>query len=179
MRIPVLVAAVCLMPMLGLADLSWHKFGVSGGDTNTIRIDRLSLSITTREVREAAFREDYLVLTVHHPGQNGREYWFTSSYGFGEIAVQGDLLLLRYGVGRGTLVRVEHVRVLRLASLDELVDVQSTYYVLTDPKESEPELVRYRLRIQTESAYTTLIFTLPAPRRGLPSEKIVTLKHDA
>jgi hypothetical protein len=135
------------------------------------------VSITTREVREAAFREDYLVMTVRVPGQKASEYWFTSSYGFGEIAVQGDVLLLKYGVGRGTFARVEHVRALRLQRLEELVDVQSSYYILTDPHDAAPDLFEYRLKIQTERDYTTLSFSLPKPQRGISSEKIVRWKN--
>ena len=33
--------------------------------------------------------------------------------------------------------------------------------------------------IQTGGGYTTFIFTLPKPQRGIPSEKIVRLKNDA
>lgn len=178
MRTSTLLAFLFLAPMLALADVHWHKFGVSGNDTNTITIGRVSVSITTREVEEAAFRDDYLILTVRVPGQKASEYWFTSSYGFGEVAVQGDLLLLKYGVGRGTFARVEHVRALRLHGLEELVDVQSSHYVLTDIHNAAPDLFEYRLKIQTERDYTTLSFSLPKPQRGIPSEKIVNLKND-
>jgi hypothetical protein len=178
MRVSTLLAFLLLLPMLALADVRWHKFGVSGSDTNTITIGRVSVSITTREVREAAFLEDYLVMTVRVPGQKASEYWFTSSYGSGEVAVQRDVLLLKYGVGRGTSARVEHVRALRLHSLVELIDVQSSYYVLTDPHNAAPDLFEYRLKIQTERDYTTLSFSLPKPQRGIPSEKIVRLKND-
>ena len=178
MRASTLLAFLLLSPLLALADVRWHKFSVSGRDTNTITIGRTSMSITTRDVQEAAFQEDYLVITVRVPGQKASEHWFKSSYGFGEVAIQGDLLLLKYGVGRGTFVRVEHVRVLRLQSLEELVDVQSSHYILTDPYKAAPDLFEYRLKIQTEGNYTTLSFSLPKPQRGIPSEKIVRLKND-
>ena len=177
MRVSTLLAFLFLSSMLTLADVRWHKFGVSERDTNTITIGRASVSITTREVQETAFREDYLVMTVRVPGQEAREHWFTSSYGLGEVAIQGDLLLLKYGVGRGTSVRVEHVRALRLRSLEELVDVQSSYYVLINARNVAPHLFEYRLKIQTEGNYTTLFFSLPKPQRGIPSEKIVRLKN--
>jgi hypothetical protein len=159
-------------------DVRWHKFSVSGSGQYAFTVGRVSVSIATREVPDAAFREDHLVMTVRLPGQKAREYWFASSYGLGEVAVQADVLLLKYGVGRGTSARVEHVRALRLHSLDELVDVQSSYYVLSDIQNATPELVEYRLKIQTERDYTTLSYSLPKPQRGLPSEKIVRLKND-
>ena len=118
-------------------------------------------------------------MTVHVPGQTSSEYWFESAYGFGEVAIHGDVLLLKYGIGRGTFVRVDHVRALRLHDgLEELVDVQSSYYVLTDPKKSDPDLIRYRLKVQTKGGYTTLSFSLPKPQKGIPSEKIVRFKND-
>jgi hypothetical protein len=122
-------------------------------------------------------------MTVRVPGQKAREYWFTSSYGFGEIAIHGDpihgdLLLLKYGVGRGTCARVEHVRALRLRSLEELVDVQSSYFVSTDIHTATPDLFEYSLKIQTDWDYTTLSFSLPKPQKGIPSEKIVKIKND-
>ena len=64
-------------------------------------------------------------------------------------------------------------------NLDELVDVQSSYYVLTDPHNAAPDLFKYLLKVQTRGGYTTLSFTLPKPQRGIPSEKIVRLKNDS
>jgi hypothetical protein len=146
MRLSTFIALIVLSPVLVLADLRWHKFGVSGSDKDTMTIGRVSVTVQTREVQEAAFREDYLVMTVRVPGQKATEYWFTSSYGFGGVALHGDVLLLKYGVGRGTFARVEHVRALRLLhSLEELADVQSSYYVLTDPHNTAPDLFEYRL----------------------------------
>lgn len=179
MRFSTFFVLLFLAPVLALADVQWHKFGVSGGDKAAITMGRMSVTVERREVQEAVFREDYLVITVRVPGQKPSEYWFTSAYGYGEVAVQGDLLLLKYGVGRGTFVRVDHVKVLRLlGGLEELVVVQSSYYALTDLKKEDPVLVEYRLKVQTGGGYTTLSFSLPKPQRGVPSEKIVRLKND-
>jgi hypothetical protein len=180
MRASTFLVLLFLWPALAIADVQWHKFAIGGeGDKQSLTIGQVSLTIQTRDVRNADFKENYLVMTVHVPGQQTSEYWFTSSYGYGEVAVHGNLLLLKYGVGRGTFVRVDHVRALRLHDgLEELVDVQSSYYVLTDPKNDHPALVEYRLRIQTKGGYTTLSFSLPKPQKGIPSEKIVRLKSD-
>lgn len=166
--------------MLALAEVPWHKFSVGGeGDRQSLKIGNVSLTIRTRDVRNPDFKEDYLVIAVSVSGKNPREYWFKSAYGYGEVAIHGDILLLKYGVGRGTFVRVDHVRALRLQDgLEELVDVQSSYYVPADPKKADPDLVEYRLKIQTEGDYTTLSFSLPKQQRGIPSEKIVRLKND-
>ena len=41
---------------------------------------------------------------------------------------------------------------------EELADVQTSYYILTDPHNAAPDLFEYRLKIQTEAGYTTLSF---------------------
>ena len=180
MRLLISIALVILLPTLALADVRWHKFDVSGGDKNTITLGRVTVTVQTRKVQEAAFREEYLVMTVRAPGQKPSEYWFTSSYGYGEVAVHGDVLLLKYGIGRGTFARVEHVRALRFRDgLEELADVQSSYYILADRHNPAPDLFEYRLKIQTEAGYTTLSFSLSKRQRGIPSEKIVKLKNDS
>ena len=179
MRISIFIALIFLSPILAFAGVQWHKFGASGSDANTFTIGRVSVSVQTRQVQEAAFRDDYLVMTVRIPGQKPSEYWFESAYGYGEVAIHGDLLLLKYGIGRGTSVRVDHVRALRLHDgLEELVDVQSSYYILTDPHNAAPDLLEYRLKVRTEGGYTTLSFSLPKPEKGIPSEKIVRLRND-
>jgi hypothetical protein len=146
-----------LWPALAFADVRWHNFFVGGeGDTQSLKIGHVALTFRTREVRNADFKEDYLVITVRRKDQKPDDYWFESSYGQGEVAIDRDLLLLRYGVGRGTFARVEHVRALRLQSLEELVDVQSSYYILTDSKKGDPYLLRYGLKIETVRGFTTL-----------------------
>jgi hypothetical protein len=179
MRASTLLLLLFLWPALAFADVRWQKFFVGGeGDRQSLKIGRVALTVRTREVRNADFKEDHLVMTVQVGDQKPDEYWLESSYGQGEVAIDGDLLLIKYGVGRGTFARVEHVRALRLHTLEELVDVQSSYYVLTDPKKADPDLVVYRLKIQTGDGYTTLSFSLPKPRKGIPSEKVVRLKND-
>ena len=179
MRASTLLVLLFLWPALAIAEVQWHKVFVGGeGDKQSLKIDGVSLMIQTRDLRDADFKEDYLVMTVSVSGKKPSEYWFTSSYGQSEVAIQGNILLLKYGVGRGTYARVEHVRALRLQNLEELVDVQSSYYVLIDPKKADPDLLEYRLKIQTRDGYTTLSFSLPKPQKGIPSEKIVRLKND-
>ena len=179
MRIPLILALMILSPVLARADVKWHKFGVSGNDKDTIAVGRVSVTIETREVRDADFREDNLVMRVHAPGQKESQHWFTSSYGMGAIAVHGNVLLLKYGAGRGTYVRVEHIKALRLDhALEEVVDVQSSYYILANPHNAAPDLLEYRVKIHSDRDYTTLSFSLPARHKGIPSEKIVRLRND-
>jgi hypothetical protein len=182
MRIWIILTFVFLSSGLVLADdVKWHKFFVGGvGDKQFLKIDEVSLTIQTRDIKNADFKEDHLVITVLVPNQKPRHYWIDSSYGFGEVAVNGGILLLKYGVGRGTYAREDHVRALQLFNyLEELVDVKSSYYVLTDPHHDDPDLIEYQLKIQAEGDYTTLIFSLPKPQTGMPSEKIVRLKSNA
>jgi hypothetical protein len=179
MRAFTLLSLLFLWPALAVADIRWQKFFVGGeGDRQSLKIGHVALTFRTREVRNADFKEDHLVMTVHIADQKPEDYWLDSSYGEGEVAIDGDLLLLKYGGGRGTFARVEHVRALRLLTLEELVDVQSSYYVLSDRKEADPDLVRYSVKVQVDRHYTTLSFTLPKRQRGIPSEKIVRLKND-
>jgi hypothetical protein len=183
MRIPLFFALVVFCPILVLADVQWHEFGRATNDVypikDTITIGRTILIVDTQTNADSSFPGDDLILTVRSPGKEARQYYFTSTYGFGAVAIHGDILLIKYGVGRGTGARTDHVKVLRLnRDLDELVDVQSSYYVLTDPHNAMPDLFEYRLKIQTVDGYTTLAFSLPKPQRGIPSEKIVRIKND-
>ena len=49
--------------------------------------------------------------------------------------------------------------------MEELVDVQSSHYIVTNPHNCCRDLFEYRLRIQTSGGYTTLSFSLPKPNR--------------
>jgi len=167
-----------LAPVLALADVQWHTFSVEEGKKVEIAAGRISVTVQEGRTRDPYPPEDCLVMTVSVPGQKPRGYEFISSHSYGQVAVQGDLLLLKHGYGRGTAVRVDHVKALGLHGyLEEFVDVQSSYWVLGGSKKDEPEFVEYGLKIQAEGGYTTLTFTLPKPQPGLPSEKIVKFKN--
>ncbi len=178
MRISVLLPLMVLSPMLALAGVQWHKFGTAG-EKKTIGIGRLTVTVELQKDQTSGFPDD-LLMTVKTTGRKPSEFYFTSSYAFGSIAVHGNILLLKYGVGRGTAgARVEHVKALRLDhDLDELADVQSSYWVVTNPHNAGPDEFNYRLKVQKWGGYTTLTFSLPKPRYGLPSEKIVRWKND-
>jgi hypothetical protein len=184
MRVPLFFALMLICPMLALGDVQWHEFGHSTNDVypikDTITIGQTILVVDTQTNTDSGFPGDDLILTVRSPGKKVRQYYFTSTYGFGAVAIHGDILLLKYGVGRGTGARTDHVKALRLNRyLDELVDVQSSYLVLTNPHNAMPDLFEYRLEIETKDGYTTLSFSLPKRQRGIPSEKIVRIKNDA
>lgn len=175
MRVSTLFTFVFLWPMMTLADIQWHEFGRLPVDKETITIGHVPIIIEQQKDLDSGNPEDNLVLIVQK--QNG--YFFTSAYGYGSIAIYRNVLLLKYGVGRGTFARVDHVAVLRLDhDLDQLVDVQTSYYVLTNPHNAAPDLFEYHLNIQREAGYTTLSLTLSEPRYGLPSEKIIKWKDD-
>jgi len=171
-------------PILALGEVQWHEFGRSPSDVypikDTITIGHTALIVEAQTNTDSGFPGDDLILTVRNPGKKARQYYFTSTYGFGSVAVQGNILLLKYGVGRGTAgARVEHVKALRLDhDLDELVDVQCSYWIVTNPHNAGPDEFDYQLKVQTEGGYTTLSFWLPKPRYGLPSEKVVRIKND-
>ena len=178
MHARLIIALMVLWPFLASADLKWHQFGVDEGQKQTVTIGAVSMTFETRPVKGEYFPDDNLTMTVLGAGRAQSQLWFTSSYGSGEVAIQDDILLLKYGFGRGTSARVEHVKALALTrSLEELFDVQTSYQVESlDPKQLSPDLVEYRIKVQTNGDYTTFTFWTPAPRKGMPSEKIVRLK---
>ena len=176
MRVAILSFLIFLTPMLAFADLQWNKYDTT--KKQTITFGHATVSIESKPP-DTAFTDDF-VLTLQMPGQKPRQYYFSSSYGDGSIAVYGDLLLLKYRVGGGTRAGDDHIRILRLDyDLAELADIQSSCWVLTDPHNAGPDFFEYRLKIQTGGGYTTFIFALPKPQHGIPSEKIVRLKNDA
>lgn len=176
MRIILLSSLMILAPMLAIADLQWHDFGAA--KKQTITFGHATVSIESKPP-DTVFTDDF-VLTLQTPGQKARQYYFSSSYGSGSVAVYNDLLLLKYRVGGGTHAGDDHIKILRLDYyLAELADIQSSCWVLTNPHNAAPDLFEYRLKIQTGGGYTTFILTLPKPQRGIPSEKIVRLKNDA
>src|SRR5258708_2421218 len=179
MRVLVFLTLMILSPALALAGVQWHKFGATG-HKDKIVLGRVTLTIETQKNANSGFPGDDLIITAQTSGREPTQYYFTSSYGYGSVAIHGNLLLLKYGIGRGTVgARVEHVKVLRLDhDLDELVDVQCSNYIVANPHNAGPDLFEYRLKIQTEGGYTTLSFSLPKPQKGIPSEKIVRLKND-
>jgi len=180
MRIFVLLALIVLSPLLASADVKWHAFGIGTvGDKETISVGRVTVTVELQKVQTSGF-PDGLLITVQIKGQKPSQCDFTSSYGSGSVAVQGNLLLLKYGVGTGTAgARVEHVKVLRLDhDLDELADVQCSYWIVTNPHNASPDLFDYHLKILTDGSYTTLSFRLSKPQKGIPSEKIVRWRNE-
>ena len=176
MRTLPILGLAFLMPALALADVQWHKFDVSGGSKKTISLGRVVVIVELQKDQTSGFPDD-LLMTVKAPGRKPSQFYFTSSY-FGSIAIHENVLLLKYGVGRGTPgARVDRVKALRLDhDLDELADVQCSYWIVTNPHNAGPDEFDYQLKVQTEGGYTTLTFWLPKPRYGLPSEKIVRIK---
>lgn len=159
----------------------WHEFDVSLNSKQTLKVGRVTLTVERREVRDAPyFKEDYLKVMARLPGERQMEQSFESSYGVGAVAVEGNFLLLKYGIGRGTSARVEHVKAIALTgSREELFDIQTSYYLDSrDHKSVSPDAVDYRLKIDANRDYTTFTFWTTETGRGIPSEKIIKLKND-
>ncbi len=182
MRISVLLVLLVFLPMLALAAVEWHKYG--GSDKDTITLGGVTLIVEAQQTTSTGFTGDDLKITARVPYQKPTAYYFTSSYGYGAVAIHGDLLLLKYGVGRGTAgARVEHVKILRLHSdnddwMDELADVQVQYWFFANPHNAGPDSFEYQLQTKTESGFTTFTFSLPKPHAGFPSKKIVRIQND-
>ena len=177
MRTLILFTLIVLAPALCLADVQWLNFG-NNGDRETFSLGHVGITFETQQVPGDEPGDD-LIITVHTPGRQPTTFSFNSAYGYGSVAIHGNILLLKYGVGRGTFARVDRIKALRLDhDLDEVVDVQSSYYVLTNPHNAAPDLFKYDTKIQTKDGYTTLSLYLPKPRYGLPPEKIVRWEND-
>ena len=179
MYLKFLLALILLPSALMAADVQWHPFGESG-DKDTITINHVTLTVEPGHDANSQHPGDDLIITAQAPGQAPATYRFSSAYGYGSVAVYKNFVLLKYGVGRGNWARVDHVKALRLDhGLDEIVDVQSSYYVLTNSHNAAPDLFEYRLRVQPDGDYTKLSFVLSKRAHGIPSERIVKLKNAA
>jgi hypothetical protein len=181
MRIPIAFALMMLAPVLARAEVKWHAFDLSPEDKKTVTAGEFTLTVETEPGHGDGCREDYLILTVRSKGLELDRLPFESSYGMCRIAVAEGFLLLKYGVGRGTGAREEHVKILSLTeSLAELADVQTSYRVPNDdPKKWYQDLVEYGVKVQASRDYVTIRFRAPALHPGLPAEKIVRLRKES
>jgi hypothetical protein len=180
MKVALGLILMASQPLLFGAALNWHEFGVRQGEPKVITAGKATITLMTRDMGERAFAEDHLILKAHVRGGRTIERWLDSSYGTGAVAVYESLLLVKYGIGRGTCVREEHVMVFRLTrdSLDELCDVQTSYYVSSlKPDATSPDFVEYQMKVTKSQGYTVLAFWTAQQRRGMPSEKKVMLRN--
>jgi hypothetical protein len=174
----VLALTVLLPPAARAADLQWHDFGKTD-QRDTIPLGRVTIVVEERTNSASGSPGDDLVMTVQSAGEKPTQYSFTSAYGFGSVAIYKNVLFLKYGVGRGISAREDHVKVLRLdRQLDQVVDVQSSCYVLTSPHNTAPDLFEYRLKVSSNDKFTTLVLSLPKSQKGIPTQKIVRWKND-
>src|SRR4051812_7064646 len=97
MRLSVLLPLMVLSPMLALAELQWHRFGTAG-EKNTIPVGRVTVTVELQKDQTSGFPDD-LLMTVKTSGHKPNQFCFASSYAFGSVAVQGNILFLKYGVG--------------------------------------------------------------------------------
>ncbi len=125
MKTALVLIFLTFQPFLLIADWRWEEFDLSEGGQKIINVGPTTITLRTRDVEAADFKEDHLILTASVARAMPIETWFDSSYGSGAVAIYDNLLLLKYGVGRGTCARDEHIRVFRLTreSLDEVCDV--------------------------------------------------------
>jgi hypothetical protein len=178
MRALVGLLVFVMLPTLASAEVHWHRFDVSLTTTQSIKVGSVSLTVRRREVRNADFEEDHLLIVMRRPGKPEMEEWFDSSYGMGAVAIQDGVLLVKYGRGRGTAAREEFVRIIHLEQLVEVADVKVSYYVNAEhSKTYSPDLVEYRVESRAKDGYTSISFLAPKRLRGLPSEKVMTFKQ--
>lgn len=184
MKTVILLAILTLNPPCLKAGLAWHEFDVTDHVPRRIDLDGPVVEVVQRDVKGAAFKEDNLKLTFIRKGSRNCDIWFTSSYGTGSVAMEGRLLFLRYGIGRGTLAREEHVRIYLIGKaddLEELADVKvSSYMDLPGSKSNDPTLVEYQIQIGADKTQTTIAFIPPSIKGvSLPEKSVsVILKEE-
>jgi len=84
----ILALLILVVPTIAIADVQWHKFSASDKDPAKLSIGKVSAVIETRKEKDGFFHEDNLIMTVQIPDQKPDQYWFSSSYGYGEIAIE-------------------------------------------------------------------------------------------
>jgi hypothetical protein len=162
-----------------MAQLVWHNFGVDDNPPWKKNFDGSTVEIVQREVDGSAFKEDNLILSIYRQGAAKRSIWFASSYGTGAIAMKGHWIFLRYGIGRGTFAREEHIKIYRVDSddyLEEMADVKISSYVENpDSVSGDPILAEYKIKVSEEGMAMTITFIPPAVAGIKMPEKIVKI----
>jgi len=89
--------------------------------------------------------------------------------------MEGRWLFLRYGIGRGTFAREEHVRVYLVGqtnALEEMADMKISSYVdVPGAKSSDPILAEYKIHVSDDKAAITITFIPPTIKGILLPEK--------
>ncbi len=159
----------------------WHDFDIGSHEASETKVDEWMVRISPREVRGAPFREDNLEISLTRKASSGRGIWFSSSYGTGSFAVDGRLVFLRYGIGRGTFAREQHVKIYLIDdvySLEELADVKVSAYVESPgPGKGDPVLMEYAMRTTREGDATTVTFVPPKAAGVRWPTKVLTIKE--
>ncbi len=95
--------------------------------------------------------------------------------------MDGRLVFLRYGIGRGTFARDQHVKIFLIEetdSLEELADVKVSAYVETPGSaKGDPVLMEYALRTTREGDATTVSFVPPKAAGVRWPTKVLKIKH--
>jgi hypothetical protein len=184
MKTGILLAILMLYSPCLKAEMAWHDFDATAHVPWKIDLNGSMIEVVHRDVEDAAFKEDHLQLSFNRNGSPKCDIWFTSSYGAGSIALEGRFLFLRYGIGRGTFAREDHVRIYLVTKanpLEEMADVKVSSYVdIPGLKSSDPTLVQYQIQITEDKTSATITFNPPSVSGISLPKKIVsfTLKSE-
>lgn len=174
MKTGILFALLTLNSQCPADELAWHDFDATDHVPRRIDLNGATVEVVQRVVLDAAFKEDNLTLSFIGKDSKKCDIWFTSSYGSGSIALEGRLLFLRYGIGRGTFAREEHVRIYLVGQnngLQEMADVKvSEYSDITESKSNDPIRIEYQIHVSEDKASTTIEF-IPPSTKGLALPK--------
>jgi len=123
-------------------------------------------------------RGESLELIVRDENMKEAKESFTSSYGMVSFAIDGDLLLIKYGTGRGTCVRTEHVRVFKIGdSLTKLGEFPVSYWHNTAgaAEAADPERFEATLDLKREGTSAVLSITYPQASPERPPDLAVKI----
>jgi len=113
------------------------------------------------DYQQKPFWRDYFKLSINLRSGKKYELPFTSSYGRFSIYPYHNILLLKYGKGRGTCARQEYVKCVKFSEIEliELFDFQVGHWVASDNTEKmTPDYFEYTMSIQQEENKSTIVF---------------------
>lgn len=161
----------------------WKSFDASAGDEFTFSFAKYTSTIQPGAHLTSPFREDNLTMTIKKNSDTVIRQDFVSSYGSGSILLKSGYLFLEYGIGRGSGVRVEHIKAYTLLSeyqfiksLVEVFDIQKSYRFPNPKPVASAYKVQYEVRVVEEKENLRVIFRGAEKGFGIPQRKEIILK---
>lgn len=147
------------------AEIEWRDFEITSYEEKpqfTLRDYTCGLRAIQDPQRD---RGESLELTVRDENMKEDAERFTSSYGMLSLAIDGDLLLLKYGIGRGTCVRTEQVRIFKIGnSLTKLGEFPVSYWHNASGAAETADPVCHEATVDLKREGKAAIFSIVYPK---------------